>query len=153
MFSRARKLLISGVGAAAVVMGAATPGIAAGDDTTLPSAVETFDYPGAAKISKERGIELQRGDGHIILGDCGIVNDIVVTTNKPDGPDQGKHCFKVTGSGKAGRLNMSIKGVTSVAAGKYGFRVAFNDFPGISEVTKGGVRTFDQPVTVLQVKL
>ncbi|MFJ4471910.1 hypothetical protein ACIP2X_31110 [Streptomyces sp. NPDC089424] len=34
-------------------------------------AVEDFAYPGADKIQQERGFVLERGDGHIVLADCG----------------------------------------------------------------------------------
>ncbi|WP_058044703.1 hypothetical protein [Streptomyces roseifaciens] len=150
MFSRARTLLIGGVGAAAVVLGAAAPGMAAGDDA-LPHAIETLDYPGAAKIYKERGIKLWRGDGHIVLGDCKSVSDIVVFTNKQDGPDQGKHCFKVTGSKKTGRLDMYVEGVTAVSAGQYDTKVTASEFPGLFELPKGLTKHFDKPVVLNRI--
>ncbi|MEV4923641.1 hypothetical protein [Streptomyces roseoverticillatus] len=120
MFSRARNLLISSVGAAAVVLGAAAPGIAAGDDTTLPSAVETFEYPGAAKILKERGIKLDRGDGHILLADCKASQDIMIfarsTTDTSE--QKGRYCFRVTGNGKKGYLALEIPRAFMIMTGK-----------------------------------
>ncbi|MCQ8773447.1 hypothetical protein [Streptomyces telluris] len=157
MFSRARTFLIGGVGAAAVVLGAAAPGVAAGTpgpgDDTLPHAIETLDYPGAAKIYKERGIKLGRGDGHLILGDCKTVSDIVVFTDKQDGPDQGKHCFKVTGSGKTARLTLRIEGVTAVSAGRYDIKAVVNDFPGLYEVPSGLTKHFDKPLALEWLKV
>ncbi|MEH6377663.1 hypothetical protein V7793_25495 [Streptomyces sp. KLMMK] len=157
MFSRACKLLISGAGTAAVVLGTAAPGIAAGTPEpggdTLPHAIETLDYPGAAEIYKERGIKLWRGDGHIILGDCRTVTDIVVFTNKQDGPDQGKHCFKVTGSQKTGRLDMYVEGVTAVSAGQYNAEALVSEFPGRFEVPKGLTKHFDKPVVLSRIKV
>ncbi|MEU8545799.1 hypothetical protein AB0C81_02120 [Streptomyces roseoverticillatus] len=152
MFSRARNLLISSVGAAAVVLGAAAPGMAAGDDA-LPHAIETLDYPGAAKIYKERGIKLERGDGHLILGDCKTVSDIVVFTDKQDGPDQGKHCFKVTGSSKTARLTLRIEGVTAVSAGRYDIKAVVNDFPGLYKVPSGLTKHFDKPLALEWLKV
>ncbi|MEW2029899.1 hypothetical protein AB0901_05150 [Streptomyces roseifaciens] len=113
--------MISGIGAAAAVLGAAAPGVAAGDDTTLPSAVETFEYPGAAKILKERGIELDRGDGHILLADCKVSQDIVVLSlGKEDKATEGRgrYCFRVTGSGKKGYLSLQIPDTYAVMSNK-----------------------------------
>ncbi|MCF3104384.1 hypothetical protein IPZ58_22705 [Streptomyces roseoverticillatus] len=156
MFSRTRNLLISGVGAAAVVLGAAAPGMAAGTepgDDALPHTVETLDYPGAAKIYKERGIKLGRGDGHLILGDCKTVSDIVISTDKQDGPDQGKYCFKVTGSGKTARLTLRIEGVTAVSAGRYDIKAVVSDFPGLYEVPSGLTKHFDKPLALEWLKV
>ncbi|MFC5144044.1 hypothetical protein [Streptomyces aureoversilis] len=147
MFSRTHKLLISGVGAAAVVLGAAAPGIAAGEDTTLPSAVETFEYPGAAKIFKERGIKLERGDGHILFADCSASEDIVVYTKTTEGPNHGRYCFRVTGSGKKGYLALELPDAIGISAKKYtvwasvtgsGFvEVPKNDFKAVGESATG----------------
>ncbi len=71
-------------------------------DAHMPSAVETFDYPGAAKIQAERGITLKRGDGHIMLTDCATAFDIKVESRTADT----YHCFKV--SGKQGYLTMEL---------------------------------------------
>ncbi|MET9413457.1 hypothetical protein ABZY03_04570 [Streptomyces klenkii] len=136
MFSRTRTLLISGAGAAAVVLGAAAPGVAAGDDTALPSAVETFEYPGAAKIFKERGINLERGDGHILFADCSVSEDIVVYTKTTAGPNHGKYCFRVTGNGKKGYLALDLPDAIGVGAGKYTVWASVKG-NGMTEVPKG----------------
>ncbi|QLE75988.1 hypothetical protein FGW37_09485 [Streptomyces rectiverticillatus] len=121
-------------------MGAAAPGIAAGDDTPLPSAVETFEYPGAAKILKERGIRLDSGDGHILLADCKVSADITVFTKKSDDVNQGKICFKVTGSGKKGYLSLDIPDVMAIAAGKYGAWASVGGPTGMVNVPKNDVK-------------
>ncbi|MFG2289684.1 hypothetical protein ACGFOU_26875 [Streptomyces sp. NPDC048595] len=36
-----------------------------------PAAVEEFDYPDAAKILESKKIKLIKGDGHLLLADCG----------------------------------------------------------------------------------
>ncbi|MGK5549064.1 hypothetical protein ACSNOH_30675 [Streptomyces sp. URMC 127] len=159
MLSRARTILIAGAGAAAVVLGAAAPGIAAGDDTTLPSAVETFEYPGAAKILKERGIRLNSGDGHILLTDCKAgPADITVYTKQRDEINQGRICFKVTGNGKKGYLSLEIPDVIGIAAGKYGtwasvggptgmVNVPANDFKAVGESAWG------EPATLMALQV
>ncbi|WP_329177735.1 hypothetical protein OG754_28665 [Streptomyces decoyicus] len=48
---------------------AAPAGVAA--EAEPPSAVEEFDYPDAAKILAEKKIKLLKGDGHLLLADCG----------------------------------------------------------------------------------
>ncbi|TXJ84360.1 hypothetical protein E2C11_06605 [Streptomyces lavendulae] len=68
----------------------------------MPSAVETFDYPGAARIQAERKIVLKRGDGHIILTGCDSAYDIKVESRTADM----FFCFKA--SGKQGYLAMEL---------------------------------------------
>ncbi|MFI6765430.1 hypothetical protein [Streptomyces sp. NPDC050355] len=48
---------------------AAPTGVTAGQEP--PSAVEGFDYPDAAKILADKKIKLIKGDGHLLLADCG----------------------------------------------------------------------------------
>lgn len=80
----------------------ASPATPAPSDTDMPSAVETFDYPGAAKIQAERKITLKRGDGHIMLTDCTSAYDIKVESRTAGM----YYCFKV--SGKQGYLTMEL---------------------------------------------
>ncbi|CAM5561849.1 hypothetical protein [Streptomyces abikoensis] len=147
MLSRARTTLIGGINAAAVVLGAAAPGFAAGTDTTLPSAVETFEYPGAAKILKERGIRLDSGDGHILLTDCkaGAGADISVYTKHRDEINQGRICFKVTGNGKKGYLSLEIPDVIGIAAGKYGAWASVGGPTGIVNVPANDIKAVGEP--------
>ncbi|MFB6572837.1 hypothetical protein, partial [Streptomyces noursei] len=100
------------------------PTVAAGapqaaDSAAPPYAVETFEYPGAAKILKERGIALRKGDGHIVLADCYASQDIVVNSTELNNVDRGRYCFKVTGTGKTGYLTLEIPDVITIAAGDY----------------------------------
>ncbi|WP_372407415.1 hypothetical protein [Streptomyces luteireticuli] len=83
--------------------------------------METFEYPNAAKILKERGITLHKGDGHILLADCGLTQDIVVLSTRIDepNPDRGRYCFKVTGTGRSGYLSLEIPKVISISTGDY----------------------------------
>ncbi|MFB1044436.1 hypothetical protein [Streptomyces chrestomyceticus] len=97
---------------------AAAPGTA--DEATLPYSVETFDYPNAAKILKERGIALRKGDGHIVLAkDCNVTQDIAILTSDVGNPDRGRYCFKVTGTGKTGYLTLEIPKVLVIKTADY----------------------------------
>ncbi|BCJ56720.1 hypothetical protein Jiend_01420 [Micromonospora endophytica] len=53
--------------AAAVVVGQ----IPSSAEDTPPSIVEDFSYPGNAEILSSSGIKLIKGDGRIMLADCG----------------------------------------------------------------------------------
>ncbi|MBZ4322744.1 hypothetical protein JNW98_25795 [Streptomyces sp. SCA2-4] len=92
---------------------AADPGT---DPATPPFAVETFEYPNAAQILKEKGIALHKGDGHILLADCNTAQDIRVMTRQTA---EGQYCFKVTGTGKTGFLELEIPKVFSIMTGEY----------------------------------
>ena len=78
---------------------------------TLPSIVERRDYPGAAQILAERGITLHKGDGHILLADCGSTGApaadlLVVETYDLERPGGPVACFRATGT--SGFLTMEI---------------------------------------------
>ncbi|MFG2148423.1 hypothetical protein ACGFRG_30155 [Streptomyces sp. NPDC048696] len=78
------------------------------------SAVETFDYPGAAKILAEKKITLKRGDGHITYVDCASGTGFIELLARQQ--DQ-KICFKVTGN--SGWLTMEIPSVHSIKGNDY----------------------------------
>ncbi|MCW7947418.1 hypothetical protein AAW14_37220 [Streptomyces hygroscopicus] len=75
---------------------------ATSSDDTMPSAVEDFAYPGAAKIFQEKQILLKRGDGHILLTDCKSTHAIMVESRTA----QKQFCFAV--SGKQGELTLEL---------------------------------------------
>ncbi|GAA2469671.1 hypothetical protein ACFPFX_35140 [Streptomyces mauvecolor] len=98
--SRVRKLLMTGLasafavtatalGAAHAVTGSTTPAAAASDE--MPSTIEDFNYPDAAKIQAEKGITLKRGDGHIVLTACDGTEGIKVISKT----GQKDYCFAV----------------------------------------------------------
>ncbi|GAA2284883.1 hypothetical protein GCM10010415_63540 [Streptomyces atrovirens] len=93
-------------------------------------AVETFDYPQADRILQERGILLKRGDGHIVLTDCGSVeNPLQVWATGHTTP----FCFRVTGD--EGYLALEMPAVYAVRG---------NDYQSQVDMTVGGEeRTFD----------
>ncbi|WP_211351787.1 hypothetical protein [Haloactinospora alba] len=77
--------------------------------------VEDFDYPQAAKIEEERGITLKRGDGHIVLADCGSQEDLLEVWARDN--KQSKYCFRVTGD--SGWLTLELPAVYGVANADY----------------------------------
>ncbi|MEV6957444.1 hypothetical protein, partial [Streptomyces sp. NPDC051183] len=98
--TRARKALFTGlVGTATVLTAVTTLGVAyAGPQTAgattageMPSAIEDFAYPDAAKIQAEQQIILKRGDGHITLTTCEGTPDITVKSRT----GQKLYCFDV----------------------------------------------------------
>ncbi len=130
MIPRARgKLLSAGAVTTAVLVtgltaltgGYAVAAPTTGDDDLPPYAVETFEYPNAAKILKEQGITLRKGDGHIVLADCldPAGKDIQVSTSlrHPGQTVPGRYCFKVTGAGKTGYLSLEVPRVYNVMTG------------------------------------
>ncbi|QWQ45787.1 hypothetical protein KME66_24450 [Streptomyces sp. YPW6] len=70
----------------------------------MPSAVEDFSYPGADRISEERGIKLKSGDGKLLFVDCSVGYDVLVESRV----DRAGYCFKATG--KQGFLTMELPG-------------------------------------------
>ncbi|MFF3976999.1 hypothetical protein [Streptomyces sp. NPDC001828] len=76
-----------------------------------PSAVETFGYPNAQAILKERGLKLNKGDGGIVLADCTAGSwDIKVDAIKDW--ESSTTCFKSLA--KNGYLTLEIPGTFSV---------------------------------------
>lgn len=121
-------MLAAGAVATASVI-AAVPAVgsanaAPADEAVPPSAVETFEYPNAAKILKEQGIALRKGDGHILLADCKVSRDIQVLTsvNHPGQSEQGTYCFRVTGTGKTGYLTLEVPKVYNIMTGDVAVR-------------------------------
>ncbi|QEV51369.1 hypothetical protein CP981_06585 [Streptomyces platensis] len=113
----ARRTLVMGAAAAAC----ATAVIAPTSHGSLPQlpmetvadaqpghAIEDFVHPDADKIKEEKGITLKRGDGRIILAECGSSAGLMeVWSRKND-----KVCFRITGT--SGYLTMEIPAVFAV---------------------------------------
>ncbi|MDT0343492.1 hypothetical protein [Streptomyces litchfieldiae] len=88
----------------------ASPGadVAAAADEAPGYAVEDFNYPRADEILAERGILLKRGDGHIVLTDCGPTGLLEVWAR-----DQSDRiCFRVTGT--EGYLSLELPAVYAI---------------------------------------
>jgi hypothetical protein len=84
-------------------------------DELPPHAVEDFNYPGADRILAERGIELKRGDGHIVLADCAGQNLLRISAR---GQANQAACFRVTGN--EGWLTLELPGAFLVRTNNYG---------------------------------
>ncbi|MFF1482373.1 hypothetical protein ACFVYD_33300 [Streptomyces sp. NPDC058301] len=137
---RARKALFTGIAGIAALSGtAATFAVAqaaprssapaavrALDTADMPSAVEDFAYPNAAKILQEQKITLKRGDGHITLTDCQSAHDIEVRSRTA----QKNFCFAV--SSKQGYLTMELPDA---------FGMWTEDHPVRATITAGGNQT------------
>ncbi|MFC7819751.1 MULTISPECIES: hypothetical protein [unclassified Streptomyces] len=114
MLSRTRKIAASAFAATVAVAGFAT--MASADSGTvpraaaeeMPSAVEYFNYPGADRILAEEGIELKRGDGRIVLAECGQTSDqirIYTVADQAVGR-KGTYCFRATAN--SGYLTLEL---------------------------------------------
>ncbi|OKK16288.1 hypothetical protein AMK16_26945 [Streptomyces sp. CB00455] len=75
-------------------------------------AIEDFGYPNADKILAEKKIVLKRGDGHIVLAECGTPGLFEVWSR-----DVERVCFKVSGS--KGYLALEIPSVYTVKSSGY----------------------------------
>ncbi|GAB2925929.1 MULTISPECIES: hypothetical protein [unclassified Streptomyces] len=78
-------------------------------------AVETFAYPRADEILAEQGVQLKRGDGHIVLADCATGTGLIQVWARRQ--DNKKICFRVTGN--SGWLTMEIPAVHSIKGNDY----------------------------------
>ncbi|MFI5868102.1 hypothetical protein [Streptomyces sp. NPDC051546] len=93
-------------------------------------AIEDFGYPNADKILAEKKIVLKRGDGHIVLAECGAPGLFEIWSR-----DVERVCFKVSGS--KGYLALEIPSVYSVKSSGYSARI---------DMTTGAEeRSFDIP--------
>ncbi|MFE0098898.1 hypothetical protein [Streptomyces sp. NPDC059009] len=70
--------------------------------------VEDFNYPGADRILRDKGIVLKRGDGHLTLAECGSASGLMEIYSRKDD----SICFRTTGS--SGHLTMEIPVVYGV---------------------------------------
>ncbi|MFG3285260.1 hypothetical protein [Streptomyces sp. NPDC048111] len=111
-------------------------------DAAMPSTVETFGYPDAEKILKEKNLKLKRGDGHIVLAEC----DSDPKLMKFIGRDKDDFCFRTIGD--TGYLSLEVPAVTGVQTTDHkahidmtvddktkSYDVGKNDWQGIGETT------------------
>lgn len=111
---------LSGVVVAAVGMGRMSspeqePSVKTVADGGPGYAVEDFAYPQADKILAEQGILLKRGDGHIVLVECGSEADLLEVYARNDVND--KFCFRTTGN--SGYLSLELPAVYGVQTNEY----------------------------------
>lgn len=87
------------------------PPEAATSPDELPFAVEDFNYPGADEILDEWGVELMRGDGHVVLVECTSGTNLLRISARglPRGLEV---CFRTTGN--EGFLTLEVPRVFGV---------------------------------------
>ncbi|WP_312870378.1 hypothetical protein [Streptomyces himalayensis] len=155
---RARSLFFAGL---FVILGAAIGiPIAVADESpaaaadTPPVAVEEFAYPGAAGIFASEGIQLKKGDGHILLATCdGSADQIrVYTVEDSTVGRKGDYCFRATAA--SGYLTLELPRVFALETGDHPISadltangatttvdVAEGGFESVGEGTVGGARS------------
>ncbi|MET9260632.1 hypothetical protein [Amycolatopsis sp. NPDC004079] len=101
---------------------------------TPENLVEDFNYPGADSILASRGIVLRRGDGRIMLADCGAAGLIQLKSR-----DKGDVCFRATG--KDGFLTMEIPSVFLIYGGDHNLAATLTPDAGPS-------KTYDVPANL-----
>ncbi|MER5907668.1 hypothetical protein ABT150_47855 [Streptomyces mirabilis] len=87
-------------------------------DETPGYAVEGFDYPQADKILAEQGITLKRGDGRIVLAECGSQTGLLEIMARASSD---LICFRVTGN--SGYLTLEIPSVYAIRGNDYAAQV------------------------------
>ncbi|MFF5426346.1 MULTISPECIES: hypothetical protein [unclassified Streptomyces] len=115
----ARKAWTRTLGTATAAGALAWAVVAAGQPSAAPAsepvaetgpgyAIEDYNYPGADRILAEQGIDLKRGDGHIVLADCLSEENLLrfLARGRAD------VCFKVTAD--EGFLTLRIPSVHGV---------------------------------------
>ncbi|MFD8818561.1 hypothetical protein ACFV23_45505 [Streptomyces sp. NPDC059627] len=108
---------VAGPGGAAASGRPAADAVAPLADEAPGYAVEDFGYPGADKILAEQGITLKRGDGHIVLADCGSQSGLLQVWAR----SKAEICFRVTGD--SGYLSLEIPSVYGVQGNAYSTQV------------------------------
>lgn len=116
--------------AAPAMAGAARDEVVA--DDLPPFAVETFDYPQSAEIFEEQGFLLKRGDGHIVLAECGSEENLLTLLAR--GRDD--VCFRTTGT--EGFLSLELDSV-------YGVRTNDSDNTHLAMTAEGAEVEYDIP--------
>lgn len=106
-------ILVLGAGATALALPqtVAAPAAATSADD-MPSTVEGFAYPGAAKLQQDRGITLKTGDGHIWLTDASTLSDCQDASNIAIEARKGIYCFKT--NAKSGYLTLQLPDTFSI---------------------------------------
>ncbi|MGR3870673.1 hypothetical protein ACUXZZ_19005 [Streptomyces graminifolii] len=119
-----------------------------------PALVEDYSYPGADRILAEKGIELKKGDGRILLADCDqAAQQIrVYTVGDPSANRADVYCFRAIG--ETGRLTLELSRVFAVETADHSVRadltangettsvlVDKNDWASVGEGTVGGARS------------
>ncbi|NEA51636.1 hypothetical protein [Streptomyces sp. SID10815] len=135
--------------AAAAVAVAAWSGVSTPAESSPPSpttvaaeapgyTVEDFNYPNADKVQQEKGIVLKRGDGHIVLAECGSESGLMDIWARYRNGDH--ICFRVTGN--SGYLSLEIPavyGITGAANQSADVTMTVDDETTHYNVPKGAI--------------
>lgn len=85
------------------------------EPTSEPSSlVEDYSYPGAAQIEADKQIKLIKGDGKIMLAECGSADGLIQVESYHD-TSEPVYCFKVLDT--SGFLALEIPNVYWIWAG------------------------------------
>jgi hypothetical protein len=149
----AASALAAAVGVPALASAATSAPPAANSDLP-PSTVESFAYPNAEKIFKEKKIKLVRGDGRITLADCdstGSQIKVMAVTDDNLGTRE-TYCFQATA--KTGYLSLEVPRVFYLKTSDHPIsadltadnatttvNVAKNTFKSVGEGTIGGAQS------------
>ncbi len=119
-----------------------------------PALVEDYSYPGADRILAEKGIELKKGDGRILLADCDqAAQQIRVYTVGTPLPTA-RTCTASGPSGRPAKLTLELSRVFAVETADHSVRadltangettsvlVDKNDWASVGEGTVGGAKS------------
>ncbi|MFD0278605.1 hypothetical protein ACFVHB_32505 [Kitasatospora sp. NPDC127111] len=117
MGNNVSRWLAAGAIALAATLGAsalASAETAPSDNSTAPPAVEDFNYPGPSPFSN---VKLLRGDGHIILSDCAVDDQISVLSFDLPNSSGNQICFRATAG--TGYLAVEVPNVIRIRTDDY----------------------------------
>nr|BFD94187.1 hypothetical protein KitaXyl93_55470 [Kitasatospora sp. Xyl93] len=120
--------IVGGAVAVAATLGATALAAADGspaDNSAAPPAVEDFMHPGAAPFPN---VKLLRGDGHIVLSDCAVDDQISVLSWDLPNSSGNRICFRATSG--TGYLAVEVPNV---------FRIRTDDYSINAKLTSEGV--------------
>ncbi|MFE3500631.1 hypothetical protein ACFXPX_15930 [Kitasatospora sp. NPDC059146] len=113
--------LAATLGATALASAGTTPA----DNSAAPPVVEDFSYPGSAPFSN---VKLLRGDGHILLSDCAVDDQIKILSMDLPNESGNQICFRATTN--TGYLTMEVPNV---------IRIRTDDYAVSAKLTSEGV--------------
>lgn len=128
----AAAVVLGTVGAGVLAATSASARITSADELRPPSAVEDYNYPQAAEILAEQGFLLKRGDGHIVLAECGSEENLLrlIARGRDD------VCFRTTGA--EGFLSLELESV-------HGVRTNDSDNTHLTMTAEGDQAEYDIP--------
>ncbi|SOB85518.1 hypothetical protein [Streptomyces sp. 1331.2] len=128
MAKHVSRWIAAGAVAVATTLGATALASAEGtpaDNSTAPPAVEDFTYPGPAPYSN---VKLLRGDGHILLSDCAVDDQIKVLSMDLPNESGNQICFRAATN--TGYLALEVPNV---------IRIRTDDYAVSAKLTSEGV--------------